>query len=363
MTSAASAPSSPNLAGLASVSRKAPPATKKGFTLIELLVVISVIAILIGVLIPVVYRAQKAARRTATANTLQTISAALEAYRTDFGDYPRETGVYTLAPNRVIVNSGAAILTKGLIGPGPDFGNTIATLASTYNAANTYLPGAYARDPQSLYVAVRRIAPGDTAGPVNGGPDNYWTRVDARDSANGPGIRARYVNADGDTNFLNDPGQGRVYGPYLQPEKFKLSGLAMLDMWDNPILYFPASLLKTNITVGGGGPAPGYLNATDFSALQRVNTSLYDMSDNLIPFRRGVSLEAANDYSKATKRIRAMLGDMNQNGAIDSGETAATTGAYILWSAGPDGLFGPNFTDTDPNASDVQNCDDVLSFK
>ncbi len=62
-----------------------------------------------------------------------------------------------------------------------------------------------------------------------------------------------------------------------------------------------------------------------------------------------------------------MLGDYNCDGLIDPsaqprGESAFT-GDYVLWSAGPDGLYGPtNATAaTPPTANDIQKCDDVLN--
>jgi hypothetical protein len=62
------------------------------------------------------------------------------------------------------------------------------------------------------------------------------------------------------------------------------------------------------------------------------------------------------------KVMEAMLGDYSMVGYIAPGETAATTSSYILWSAGPDGVYGPiNFQPTDITTvkNQVSNCDDV----
>ncbi len=56
-----------------------------GFTLIELLVVISIIALLIGLLLPALSRARKAARVTACLGNLKNISVGLENYSSQWG--------------------------------------------------------------------------------------------------------------------------------------------------------------------------------------------------------------------------------------------------------------------------------------
>lgn len=63
----------------------------KGFTLIELLVVISIIALLIGLLLPALSRAKKAAYTAVCASNQRQIGISLYAYVTDNRDYmPRE---------------------------------------------------------------------------------------------------------------------------------------------------------------------------------------------------------------------------------------------------------------------------------
>lgn len=63
--------------------------TRKGFTLIELLVVISIIALLIGILLPALQRAKKNANAIRDATQLKQIHTAMVTYATSSGDkYP-----------------------------------------------------------------------------------------------------------------------------------------------------------------------------------------------------------------------------------------------------------------------------------
>src|SRR5690242_20010658 len=84
-----------------------------GFTVIELLVVIGILAALAGILLPAVARARGAALRVAMQADLQTVVLALDAYRSDFGDFPR--------PDRFVTSpfQGSAIICWALIAPGP----------------------------------------------------------------------------------------------------------------------------------------------------------------------------------------------------------------------------------------------------
>src|SRR4051812_6524170 len=60
-----------------------------GFTLVELLVVIGIIMTLAAILLPALNTAYRNASRARMAGDLQAIVTALEAYKADFGDYPR----------------------------------------------------------------------------------------------------------------------------------------------------------------------------------------------------------------------------------------------------------------------------------
>src|SRR5437016_10801325 len=78
----------------ASSTRHNPKAMQKSsnravaFTLIELLVVIAIIAILIGLLFPAFQAVQSQAKRTQAKNDLTQIVTAVNAYYTEYGQYP-----------------------------------------------------------------------------------------------------------------------------------------------------------------------------------------------------------------------------------------------------------------------------------
>jgi prepilin-type N-terminal cleavage/methylation domain-containing protein len=98
------------------------PFVRKAFTLAELLVVIGIIAILAALLIPGITIAYRSSQRNAQLSDFHAITSALEAYRQDFGDYPRNQLLPSWNPASLAPPSNPPYylsLATALLGPGP----------------------------------------------------------------------------------------------------------------------------------------------------------------------------------------------------------------------------------------------------
>lgn len=90
-------PSTPPLRPRSSVLR----ARSSAFTLLELLAVIAIIAVLTSIVIRVGRRASEAGKVARAKAELAALSAALEGYRRQYGDYPRTTDNATLVQSLI----------------------------------------------------------------------------------------------------------------------------------------------------------------------------------------------------------------------------------------------------------------------
>jgi prepilin-type N-terminal cleavage/methylation domain-containing protein len=352
---------------------------RRGFTLVELLVVIGILIVLAGLLLPMLLRAYRNATKIRAASDLNAIATALEAYKQQCFDYPRI--IYSSSTPFNGTGSGAALLGKALLGLG-DAGTLNTTtntyVSYTYLSTQTYSPGSIVNPTGSGSIDYGAIA----NVPVSTPPPNatYWAPIPlstATDGYDGPGFRVRTM--------------GQVYGPYLQPGKFKTVGLAIADSWGNPILYYAANPGHPSITVDGNsgsfgsisgngglsnsyvGSAPGVTPGAGVFTPATPCSSLYNYSDNdTAALNASVGAGTFPNTFPDISVMEAMLGDYGHQGYISPGETAATTGAFLLWSAGPDGVYGPiqasqnisNFKagTTSQVKNWVNQCDDVTNF-
>jgi type II secretory pathway pseudopilin PulG len=165
--------------------------------------------------------------------------------------------------------------------------------------------------------------------------------------------------------FKLRPTAGRTYGPYINPDKFKLDTVnsTILDRRGNPVLYYPNSgtLLYVHTDPSTTTPPETYVRLQTGTPESRC---LFDSTDN---------------PQMSPLAFAVMLGDSNPNGTLETfapyDERALAKAAFVLISAGPDGRFGPRtalagVTPASPanvaqanavrNRETVANCDDLV---
>jgi type II secretory pathway pseudopilin PulG len=255
--------------------RRVENARRAAFTLVEMLVVIGIIVLLVGILLPTVMSIRRNAEKNAVRMELQTIALALDAYKADFGDYPRP-------PTATPAQRKYRLLAWALIGP--------------YDT--TAISGA--------------------TDPLAGG-------TPLLDGADGPGFR---------TSWDNTLKKGtKVFGPYLAPDKFRVATAAtnldfpttppelrwdILDRYGSPIEYFPrwrnyttnAHLFGTDATTAAG--------------------AVYDFQQQFLQIPTGTP---AAGYG-AVNYFRKALGDNDLNDVIGGSEAIQETPPFLLLSRG-----------------------------
>jgi len=276
----------------------------RGFTLVELLITVGIIALLIGLSLVGITIARKNSQKARVKSDLGMIAVALEAYHSDFGDYPRfpAPSVDQVSNNDgwldYTSDRGARLLCQALIAPGPAVGATMP---------------------------------------------------DGQDGCDGPGFRVR-VGPNGQPT-------GKVYGPYLAADKFKLEfnpalpnmqDAKILDIFGNPILYYPALPGPPNIAPPNGlfvyQVDPSVANP---STPGTAKVPFYNAYDNSADTTSGKQLLGVHDMG-------SLLGDTEFDGSIAPPEIATTLQPYLLWTAGPDGIFG---LDAKGKSDDITNFD------
>lgn len=283
---------------------------QRGFTLVEMLVVIAIIVVLAGLLLMVVSKSYGSAQRVRAQADLQVIALGLEAYKQDFGDYPRPAGAQATDAARTLcwalVGADPASI-DGVDGPG---------------FRTRRQPG-----PDNTLYTVDDIFQGKVYGPY----------VDlSKFDLTGGYLRERVLSDD----VPNSP----------------------------PILYIPARAgvatqqqLTAQTSYFGRN---GYDNVTGKTAVTPATRYMFDLGqcydylndDAGNTSYRGMPASQANG-SPTFRQLRAMLGDADNSGNINGGEQAACTAPFILWAPGKDGMFGMRYDGGKYVTDDVANFD------
>src|SRR5690606_23806792 len=148
------------------------------------------------------------------------------------------------------------------------------------------------------------------------------------DGADGFGFRTRIVATH--TSASNGIEQwqygGEVYGPYVNPDQFKqtlFNGAVMLaDHLGNPVLYYPALPVRYDLA------RPGAYVASYHPEFGVGPAPLFNAYDNELQDGELLPVSVLQEELQA-----------NSDGSL-KGAQAPRLGAYLLWSARPDGVSG-----------------------
>ncbi|MCH7547056.1 MAG: prepilin-type N-terminal cleavage/methylation domain-containing protein [Planctomycetes bacterium] len=283
-----------------------------GFSLVELMVVISIIAVLVGLLLVALGRVRTAASITRTKNTMQQFAAACDQFQQEYGRYP------------------------GVI-PEPVLASLPNNPLSTTENALLELMGGY-----------RVLKPGEENIPaIKDDYDAYSGTVIAL----GPVWRLKVdVNRIGEGPFID----GKANGPFLAPDEnaFGLvSGQALgasfnalelpdlLDDWGQPIIYLRRLRSRGPLFFDIPNDLPqfliagldGYLKSPGLGELGQNQD--YDSSPG-----GSILTDSLTNFEKNYAYVlrHPALGSSDPN---EVRKTSTARGAYVLISAGPDGIF------------------------
>ncbi|HWE04488.1 MAG TPA: type II secretion system protein [Tepidisphaeraceae bacterium] len=132
--------------------------TRRGFTLVELLVVIGIIAVLVGILIPVVGRSRESARTAQCLSNQRNIFTSLKAFANDNNELFPGAGGFVLPPTPGSPPTGGGPLGFGLNGPpAPSAGlvrgaTTFASVGQAIGANDQYPQDALEQSTRSALI-------------------------------------------------------------------------------------------------------------------------------------------------------------------------------------------------------------------
>ncbi len=304
---------------------------RRGFTMTELLVVIGVIALLAGILLAAMGTVRQRAMATQTQSTMTEFSKACDTFQLEHGRYPGAI------PENVIADAS--------IGP-------IPPISSTENALLD-LMGGY------------RVM-----GPTTGTPADWDT-----DFLCNPPIVCHILGTweiRADRNRLGEGPllSGRPYSPYFTPKESQL-GIAkgqlpttsselpdLLDAWGQPIIFVrrarpsgPLAWLDTSgVPPSGVQPqfyTQGMLPYTTSTALGEFGKDQMVLSI----LNAGGQMRQEATFAQILRHPSFGTYGGGPGQAMDRAQAGTAQGAYVLISAGPDGVYfsrqdGPGTTDS-----------------
>ncbi len=309
----------------------------RGFSLTELLVVIGIIALLAGVLLTAMSKVRTQALKTQTVATMVEFSKACEAFQLEHGFYPGVIPETDLADG------------DGAWSNGEQFSSTENALLHLMGGYRVFHPD-LAPDPFDEYA--------NFGGTEITFDNSEWTlKVDRGRIGEGPVI------------------DGKAFAPYFTPGGNELgvakgqfvpglSSLApglpdLLDGWGQPIIY-NRRLRTVGDLVGDASANPQFLlgGITAYTN----STGLGELGQDQTPSNNNQDYSVLNISSFDQNEIFAQLIRHPAFGAVDQPLDGTARGAYVLFSAGPDGVFFSRLDGPGSRAVPIGPDPDEISF-
>ena len=293
---------------------------KKGFSIVELLTVMSIIAILIGLLVPALNLVRRMAKDTKQKNQFHSIHIALEIYNGEQESYPDSyarvtNSIYTVGAQHL----AEALVGRDLLGYDP---------ASRWDAEND----------ESIAMIYASKDP-----PKNATDDDVEDSLDRR---KGPYLNPENVEAYQLSQLYTDTtvGTGDVY-----PGNLANDGTPDTTASPAPVLT-DAYRIKT-VTVGSrqvkaGSPILYYKANTSSRIFDYTDptNSIFDIYDNDDLVGLGTIKDQINVKHKIdsaeTDAVQKFYEETIYNPKITSMDRPYNQSSYILISAGHDGIYG-----------------------
>ncbi|MHC4318927.1 MAG: type II secretion system protein, partial [Planctomycetota bacterium] len=292
-----------------------------GFTMTELMVVVAIIAVLAGILLTAMGGVRRRAMSTQTQSTMQEFAKACEAFQIEHNRYPG------IIPEQVLADIG----TGGV----PEISGTENALLDLMGGART----------------ISQLNPND--------PD-----FDDIDACNTGGVLCPdltaaagqwYLKADVNRIGEGPKVDGRLHAPYFTPSEAALQAVDcqvgepcppdpadptpripdLVDAWGQPIVYVRRAR-ATGPLAGDAGdsPPPQFFTAsmTPYTTSEALGKFAKNQSTN------SILNSTAVDSSAIFAQILRHPG-FGTFGTVDEAMSGTARGAFILFSAGPDGIY------------------------
>ncbi len=307
---------------------------RKAFTLVELLTSVTIIALLLGLLLPSISMVRTKSKEAAQKAQFVTISMALEAFKQDYGDYP---------PSGMFEGSNA------IAGPVYNGGQKLTEALLGWDLAGFHPKTAWRRDGLDASGGI------STYDPCRADPDPTRTLRERKgpylEVAKTPVFRLGTSSAAANDGLYNSATNAN-FGLFNS----MVPNYVICDVFGVKKLMIPRSTTQT-LTATAGTPILYYRADTSYKTLtclpRKWPDSMYKYTDNINLINLGILPNATKPHALSTDVMRFCapeykIMDTRVPRISSTDSWPNRPDSYILLSAGADHEFGTN--------------DDILNF-